>query len=529
MKRIFRTLLIVIVTAAMLTGPVSAASYPGSTYALNETSVYAGNIHYGDDLSGVYIFRNPAGVLTLGDGSVIVADTGNQVVKRVEDGKVVETIGLNIARDDKGKPIGALLDGTKERSSFVDPIGMAIDEDGNLYVADAGNHAIRKISPDGLVTTLAGDGVIGDRDGSDKEARFYYPTDLAVASDGTIYVADTLNHVIRKISVGGEVTTLNAPSERVAEIAPGIVEPVGDYRDGALADSMFNEPSGLALDDKGNLYVSDTGNQRIRYIDFSTNTVTTVAGASYADEQAEVIYAKDAIYAEGSHRDGPAAEALFFGPKGLAYTEEGGLLIADSENHVIRYLYDGQVTTVVGTPERHGFANGIETYARLYRPMDVAIAADGSLYIADSYNNVIRNVVRYSLPEQALTAADHIRVVYEGELIEFDTQPEVRNGRTMVPVRQIAEALGYSVEYQAEGGKVTLVNDRHHIEFALGHTTLGLTADGEQVASVELDAAPYASRNRTYVPVRFFAEIIDLDVTWLQQEQVVLIRHKSNS
>lgn len=99
----------------------------------------------------------------------------------------------------------------------------------------------------------------------------------------------------------------------------------------------------------------------------------------------------------------------------------------------------------------------------------------------------------------------------------------------MVPVRQIAEALGYSVEYQAEGGKVTLLNDRHHIEFALGHTTLGLTADGEQVASVELDAAPYASRNRTYVPVRFFAEIIDLDVTWLQQEQVVLIRHKSNS
>ncbi len=85
------------------------------------------------------------------------------------------------------------------------------------------------------------------------------------------------------------------------------------------------------------------------------------------------------------------------------------------------------------------------------------------------------------------------------------------------------------MEYQAEGGKVTLVNDRHHIEFALGHTTLGLTADGEQVASVELDAAPYASRNRTYVPVRFFAEIIDLDVTLVAARASCLIRHKSNS
>src|SRR5690606_874054 len=114
----------------------------------------------------------------------------------------------SLARDAKGLPAGALVDGARDASAYHSPAGLDQDTQGNIYVADAGNHAIRKIDANGSVTTIAGDGVIGLVDGTAEQARFYHPSDVAVAEDGTIYVADTLNHVIRKIDTDGRVTTL---------------------------------------------------------------------------------------------------------------------------------------------------------------------------------------------------------------------------------------------------------------------------------------------------------------------------------
>jgi sugar lactone lactonase YvrE len=529
MKFIHKAIIIGLIGMLSLASMASAdrASLANNDWdGMTRTSWYAGDRLAIDDLLNPSKLRNPSGVLALPDGTVLVADTANQVIKKVIGGEVELFSGVNILRDEWNLPIGTLLDGVADSSNYHLPTGLAHDADGYIYVADAGNHAIRKIAPDGSVTTIAGNGVLGLADGAGSEARFNYPTDVAVADDGTIYVADTLNHVIRKIDKNGRVTTLNSPSTRVVEVFPGVVEPAGDYRDGHLADALFNEPAGLALDEQGNLYVSDSGNGRIRYIDLKNQTVTTVAGGVYADAARGVLYKEDALYVEGFYKDGPALEALFYSPKGIALTAEGGLLIADSENHAVRYLKNGQVTTVAGTPEEHGYADGIEGNNLLYRPFDVAVTADGSLLIADSYNHVIRQVKLYELPA-SVQSASHIQVVYEDQLIRFDAQPEAVSGRTMVPVRFISEALGFEVEYAADEQKISLVSEDRTIEFVLGHTEIRLlNSDGSEIRQ-SIDAAPYAKNNRTYLPVRFFAEIIGLDVTWIQDQQLVILRDRS--
>lgn len=314
-------------------------------------------------------FRQPAGLAILADGSVLVADSGNHLIRKISTGTVSTYAGFTVYRDSKGFPAGMLLDGPLNQSMFHQPQGLAVDQNGTLYVADAANHAIRKITPQGVVT-IAGDGVQGDRNGTGKEARFHSPSDVAVAEDGTLYVADTLNHAIRKIAPDGRVTALNSLSDRTVELANGYLESAGDFRDGKLSEAKFNEPSGIVLDAKGNLYVSDTGNQRIRYIDLQNETVTTVAGGGEP-------YAKDALYAEGSYADGEAAAAKFQFPKGLAVTADGGLLIADSMNHAIRYLHQGKVTTLGSS---------------FSMPVAVKVDALGKIWVADASAQTIQQI-----------------------------------------------------------------------------------------------------------------------------------------
>jgi len=314
-------------------------------------------------------FRQPAGLAILADGSVLVADSGNHLIRKISTGTVSTYAGFTVYRDAKGFPAGLLLDGPLNQSMFHQPQGLAVDQNGALYVADAANHAIRKITPQGVVT-IAGDGVQGDRNGTGKEARFHSPSDVAVAEDGTLYVADTLNHAIRKVAPDGSVTTLNSLSERTVELASGYLESAGDFRDGKLSEAKFNEPSGIVLDAKGNLYVSDTGNQRIRYLDLENETVTTVAGGGEA-------YAKDALYTEGSYADGEAAAAKFQFPKGLAVTADGGLLIADSMNHAIRYLHQGKVTTLGSS---------------FSMPVAVKVDALGKIWVADASAQTIQQI-----------------------------------------------------------------------------------------------------------------------------------------
>ncbi|CAM3549171.1 stalk domain-containing protein [Marinicrinis lubricantis] len=446
-------------------------------------------------------FRNPSSILAAADGTLVVSDEHNHMLRQVSDETVSTLAGVLLFMDDKGRPEGALLDGNADHSLFQRPAGLVQADDGTIYVADSGNHAIRKITTDGLVETIAGSGLIGRSDGSGSEAAFYEPRDVAVAKDGTIYVADTLNHLIRKISPSGVVTTLNSASDRVVQAYPGVAVPAGDYKDGSIAEAKFNEPSGLAIDAKGNLYVSDSGNQRIRYIDFSTGKVTTIAGSGDADSE---------LYVPGSFADGVADKAQFNYPVGIAITGEGGLLIADSLNHSIRYLMDGEVTTLAGSrTQQFGEDDGPDRSAQFHRPIDVALSEDGTIYVADALNNAIRKLELYQLPLDQLTEGQ-VNVVLGRERIAFDVQPEIVNQSVAVPLRAIAERLGYTVEFHTEEGYVTVTQGEQTITL---NTVVGPTHQ-----------SVYYHFNRTFVPIRFFSEQIGMDVQWDGASKTVILR-----
>lgn len=507
-------------TSGLLAGSGSAA-FSGEALVgdkgqpLYEVVTMAGTGDYGskEDLRLQAEFRHPSGLLALADGSVIASDENNHLLRVITDREVKSFAGVLLAKDEQGLPEGGLLDGPSDRALFHDPAGLAQDAAGNLYVADSGNHAVRKVDTAGNVATIAGNGLLGKLDGSGGKATFNTPRDVAVAKDGTVYVADTMNHLIRRISPDGVVSTLNAASDRVVEAFPGLAVPSGDFADGKLAQAKFNEPTGLALDALGNLYVSDTGNQSIRYIDFASGTVSTVAGAARSLKPGATVYADGTeLYVRGGFADGEASKARFHAPAGIAVTDEGGLLIADSLNHSVRYLLDGKVSTLAGhAAQLSGDADGADRIASLQRPTDVAALPGGALYVSDAHNNKIKLVVPYRLPElPALSATDDVRVVLNSRIVSFDAKPEIVSGRTMVPVRAVAELLGYEVEYDA-GKRLAIFTDK----------------DGNRIELL-IEASspyvPYLKHDRAYVPVRFMAEQLGLDVQWNAEKRAVILR-----
>lgn len=434
------------------------------------------------------------------DGSVLLTDAVHHVIWSIKNGQksIFAGLELPLGYDGAGRPLGAFLDGEAGKSYFNKPMGMTMDADGNVYVADSGNHAIRKIDTKGQVTTMAGSGVQGLQDGKGSEARFRAPEDVAVAKDGTVYVADTLNHAIRKITASGEVSTLNAVSDRAAEVYPGVVSAAGSYRDGALAQALFNEPSGLALDEKGNLFVSDTGNQVIRYIDLSTNKVTTIAGRVNPD----YVNNAAALYAEGGYQDGAALQAQFRFPKGIAWVQEQQqLYVADSHNGVIRVMRDGQVHTLLGSLQGEtGKADGTEKSARLDHPEGVSVSPDGlSGWIT---GNGTRTWSMVNLP--ANRPATGTAMAYESRWLS--TRIEPNNGVSMVPLRDAAAELGYTVSAIGKDGIVLQQGDRQ----------------------VVLEPTPetYIRANTFYVPIRLLADRLGKDTEWLQAQRVILIRDK---
>jgi sugar lactone lactonase YvrE len=257
------------------------------------------------------------------------------------------------------------VDGVGAAARFNNPIGLAIDVGGDMYVADTDNHAIRKITPTGVVTTLAGQaGISGSTDGIGPEARFSSPEGIAIDTTGTIYIADTGNVTIRKVTPTGAVTTFAGTAG-----APGADDGIG-------AAARFSDPIGLAVDAGGDVYVADSEVDTIRKIT-ATAVVTTLAGQ---------------VGISGS-ADGIGAAARFNGPTGIATDAAGNVYVADRLNSTIRKVTPaGLVTTLAGQVEVSGIADGVGASAQFALPFGTATDAAGNVYVADNSGDSIRKV-----------------------------------------------------------------------------------------------------------------------------------------
>jgi sugar lactone lactonase YvrE len=299
-------------------------------------------------------FSNMMGIATDDRGNVYVADSHNNLIRKISADGLVTTLA--------GNGLAGSADGRGDTASFFNPAAVAVDKNGNVYVADTHNNLIRKINPDGFVTTFAGQRVYHSIPGTDTTIRFDNPDGIAVDTGGNVYVADWANDRIRKISPDGKVTGLAGNGIRGS-------------KDGVGLSASFYLPGGLAVDSACNIYVADTYNNLIRKIR-PDGFVTTVAGRTGIGSA-----------------NGKAAAASFSHPVGIAVDREGNIYVADVGNNKIRKITpDALVTTFAGSGAR-GSRDGRDTIAAFNRPYGITIDKWGNFFVADYQNNLIRKIV----------------------------------------------------------------------------------------------------------------------------------------
>lgn len=263
-----------------------------------------GEAGFADGTGSAARFDTPFGLTIGNDGALLVADTGNHILRRVVLTGVVTTYaGL------AGTP--GNTNGTLAAARFRSPLGLKRDAAGNIWVADSGNHTIRRITVAGMVETVAGTpDVWGWEDGPAANAKFNGPVDVAISMDGKVYVSDGFNHVIRCVQTNGVVSTVAGAGGKAAWV------------DGVGAEARFWNPAGLAFDASGNLYIADSRNHVIRKLDAS-GRVSTVSGAG-----------QDSGYVDGVNQTG-----RYFNPYGLAFDASGNLVVSDSYNQMLRQVF----------------------------------------------------------------------------------------------------------------------------------------------------------------------------------------------
>ena len=291
-------------------------------------------------------FQDPFGLALDQQGNLYISDAGesNRIRTLTREGALTTLAGSQ----------EGFADGSGAAASFHTPSGLALDDAGNLYVADTGNNRIRRITPAGDVTTIAGNGKAGYLDGPTLEAQFNGPIGLALDQSGRVYVADSYNDRIRLITTDGQVQTLAGGA------APG-------YLDGPTQSSLFDTPCGIIHTPSGELLIADTGNDRLRRI--KDGQVTTFALSM------------------------PDASRPLSSPLGLALTHDGFLYLTEQDHaRVLQIAPDGRVYELAGSGS--GFANGDgQQQARFNQPAGLALDADGALYVADSANYLVRKII----------------------------------------------------------------------------------------------------------------------------------------
>jgi sugar lactone lactonase YvrE len=347
------------ILAALLGGALALATAPAIAQSYNFT-ILAGTlppIGSRDGSATEARFNYPVGIAVDSSGNSYVADRDNAILRKITPGGDVSTLaGL-------AGVIGS-VDGTGSAARFNQPIGVAVDSAGNIFVTDRVEHTIRKVTPTGVVTTFAGlAGNPGSTDGAASEARFREPYGIAIDGSGNLYIADSGNRTIRKITAAGTVSLL-----------AGGVGLAGDT-DGTGGNARFNGLAGVAVDGAGNLYVTDIASHVVRKIT-AAGVVTTLAGQARTPGNA----------------NGTGAAARFNSPFGVTVDASGAVFVADTVSETIRRIAtDGAVTNFAGTAIA-GNADGQGATARFFRPQAIAIDSAGSLYISDTFNHSIRKL-----------------------------------------------------------------------------------------------------------------------------------------
>jgi len=304
-------------------------------------------------------FYNLMGLAVDSGGSVFVADSRNNLIRKISADGMVSTLAGNGAA---GK-----TDGPAAKASFTYPMAVAVDSKGNVYVCDTQNNLIRKISTDGTVSTIAGALTDANKNHPEDTTRFDNPKGIVADKQGNVYFTDFGRDVIRKITPDGKITVFAGDSDRGA-------------KDGKGTAASFYLPTGLAIDDQGNLFVADTYNNTIRKID-PGGMVTTIAGKPAPQGKRN-----------GGAKDGKGPAAQFRHPFGIAVDHNDNVYVADVGNQKIRKISpDGVVTTIAGAGRRAG-DNGEASKASFYNPYGVAVDKQGNVYIADYQNNVVRKL-----------------------------------------------------------------------------------------------------------------------------------------
>jgi hypothetical protein len=551
----------------------SCTPYIGPFTVSQSETVYVANQNqagdWGDAASATFTINNQATVPAAGT---------------LTPGEITTVAGNNAwgYSGDNGPATSAWLDS---------PNSVAVDASGNLYIADTSNNRIRKVAPSGAITTVAGNGTAGysGDGGPATSAELDRPYGVAVDQSGNLYIADTYNQRIRKVSTSGAITTVAGNGH---ENYPGALNGGGYSGDGGLAtDTELNAPLAVAVDQSGNLYIADTYNQRIRKVSAS-GAITTVAGngqggtfggysgdggpatgAELAQPTGVAVDASGNIYiisdqynncirkvdssgaittvGYGGSIQGYSGQQVLSTtnaatslPAGVAVDASGNLYCAYGYDCVRRIDPDtGTSAIVAGKVNNPGYSGdgGPATGAELNCPDGVTVDSSGDIFIADNGNNRIREVKATgqaaSLPslnaststaslstEQTTSSFTVGQSSYAvgGQSFAMDAAPFISNGRFLAPVLYLADALNAQTSWDAATRTITVIKGGTTIELAVG--SMAIATNGK---TSQMDVSPLIEDGRTYLPARYVAEALGYKVSWEAEAQAITVSQQS--
>jgi outer membrane protein OmpA-like peptidoglycan-associated protein/sugar lactone lactonase YvrE len=384
--------------------------------------------------------NRPNGIVVGKDGTIYFSDDNNHCVRKVTpDGRVMLVAGAPRS--------AGFEDGDSEEALFNSPHGLALDPQGNLYVCDYFNHAIRKITPEGRVTTIAGGGGSGFDDGPAKEATFSFPIAIVRDSRGNLYVLETGNHALRKITPQGRVLTV------AGQGSPS-------YKDGSGKNAAFNTPVGLAIDKSDYLYIVDAGNRAIRKVS-PNSEVTTFVDLRFRGWKIRGSLGSGLSFSTANGQGG-----------GVAVDADGNLYIADGGMHCVYQINATEKTVeILAGTGRPGWIDGNGKFARFYEPVEICLGEKPNVfYVCDYRNAAIRKITieklekyrRPTPPADTASAPEPTPVRFQ--VLEMGSRNPLREARLVIRSEKATTELLTNAKGEAT---TALLPGRYTIEATL--------------------------------------------------------------